>query len=480
MGTTADKLNYLSNTKSLIKNAIVNKGQTINSGDSFRSFASKIENIQTGVNLNDYWDFPTTTPYTQGRFTQYIKQLPEIDTSQWTNLSDFFAEMRYNVTIGFNFPNFNTINITNLARTFINCQGSSVSQTFVAPNWNTSKVTCMWNTFYQSGLRDIPNWDTSKVTNTHGAFGSCRNLTNPSNTINLCNTTSAQNMFYYCTNLTTIPISNIFKLYNARQMFYYCNNLTTIPDWNFSSLNDAVNMFYGCENLTNNVSNFNFSNLKNAINMFYYCNNLISISNININNPSGTDFIDNMFGRCLRLQTISNLKIINVNRANSMFVNCTNLISISDLTLSNINIVSNMFRYCSSLTTISNLNYLMNPPSTSYLSIFEECNNLTSITNVNVHGVTNLQLMFADLINLENFSIFDTSSVENFGYAFRYCNKLSDASIQNIINMCLNSNVTKNKNTHNTNIGSPFYLTNIANTRYQNRWSELTAAGWTY
>lgn len=85
MGTTADKLNYLSNTKSLIKNAIVNKGQTVNSGDTFRSFASKIENISSGVDLNDYYVLTTNVT----SFQQLVKKFPE-DIKLGTSAQDFF------------------------------------------------------------------------------------------------------------------------------------------------------------------------------------------------------------------------------------------------------------------------------------------------------------------------------------------------------------------------------------------------------
>lgn len=45
MGTIADKLTYLSTTKELIKQAIISKGQAISSGDTFRDYATKIDNI---------------------------------------------------------------------------------------------------------------------------------------------------------------------------------------------------------------------------------------------------------------------------------------------------------------------------------------------------------------------------------------------------------------------------------------------------
>ena len=48
MGTLADKLTYLQETKTAIKNAIVTKGVTINNTDTFRSYANKIREISGG------------------------------------------------------------------------------------------------------------------------------------------------------------------------------------------------------------------------------------------------------------------------------------------------------------------------------------------------------------------------------------------------------------------------------------------------
>ena len=48
MGTLADKLQYLKNTKDAIMNAIIEKGVEITSSDTFRSYADKIKDIVTG------------------------------------------------------------------------------------------------------------------------------------------------------------------------------------------------------------------------------------------------------------------------------------------------------------------------------------------------------------------------------------------------------------------------------------------------
>ena len=48
MGTLADKLQYLKETKDAIMNAIIEKGVAITSSDTFRSYADKIAQITGG------------------------------------------------------------------------------------------------------------------------------------------------------------------------------------------------------------------------------------------------------------------------------------------------------------------------------------------------------------------------------------------------------------------------------------------------
>lgn len=49
MGSIADKLTYLQETKTAIKNAIVSKGIEISDTDTFRSYANKIDSLKDGV-----------------------------------------------------------------------------------------------------------------------------------------------------------------------------------------------------------------------------------------------------------------------------------------------------------------------------------------------------------------------------------------------------------------------------------------------
>lgn len=53
MGTLNDKLNYMNETKTLIKNAIKNKGVTVSDTDTFRSYANKIGSISAGSTMQN-------------------------------------------------------------------------------------------------------------------------------------------------------------------------------------------------------------------------------------------------------------------------------------------------------------------------------------------------------------------------------------------------------------------------------------------
>ena len=47
-----DNLNYLMETKTLIKNAIINKGESISDTDPFRSYVDKINNFSIGIDTS--------------------------------------------------------------------------------------------------------------------------------------------------------------------------------------------------------------------------------------------------------------------------------------------------------------------------------------------------------------------------------------------------------------------------------------------
>ena len=52
MGTTVEKLNKVLETKEAIRTAINNKGGTLTESDTFSSYSTAIDNIQTGSKEN--------------------------------------------------------------------------------------------------------------------------------------------------------------------------------------------------------------------------------------------------------------------------------------------------------------------------------------------------------------------------------------------------------------------------------------------
>lgn len=58
-----DNLNYIQDTKALIKQAIINKGQTITDNDTFRSYKDKIAAIKTGEMTEQEYNAAINTAY---------------------------------------------------------------------------------------------------------------------------------------------------------------------------------------------------------------------------------------------------------------------------------------------------------------------------------------------------------------------------------------------------------------------------------
>ena len=71
MGTVGDKLDYLKETKEVIKTALINKGQTVNDTDTFRSYGEKIDAIKTEGNYQEKSVTPKATEQTVTADNEY-------------------------------------------------------------------------------------------------------------------------------------------------------------------------------------------------------------------------------------------------------------------------------------------------------------------------------------------------------------------------------------------------------------------------
>ena len=143
---------------------------------------------------------------------------------------------------------------------FSNSTFSAVPFTLICDSGVTDMVQMFYNCSNLITL-DVSNFDTSQVTN-------------------------MGNMFYSCYSLKTLDVSNFdtSKVTDMSYMFSNCQNLTTLDLSNFNTIN-VTNMKFmlsGCYSLTTlNLSNFNTSNVTNMVQMFYYCSSLTTVKVIN-------------------------------------------------------------------------------------------------------------------------------------------------------------------------------------------------------
>ena len=133
MGTIADKLTYLSATKTAIKSAIVNKGVSVADTDTFRSYADKIASIETGIeeistadamtallveaNVGKVYRFTGTTDdtYTNGDLYEVMQEEiadPLAGTWVFNNSLNISADITWNVNYTIDSTEYTTLRIS--------------------------------------------------------------------------------------------------------------------------------------------------------------------------------------------------------------------------------------------------------------------------------------------------------------------------------------------------------------------------------
>ena len=264
-----------------------------------------------------------------------------------------------------------------------------------------------------------------------------------------------------------------FQVPNGMKFGY--TRVSDFPSLDTSDVIDMSNMFVQCPNLVNTPS-LNTINVTDMSWMFGACSKLVNISNFDTSNVTNTY---RMFSQCYNLTTVPNFDTSNVINMAETFFDCEKLSTIPNFNTSKVTSMHRMLDGCHDLTSVPNLD---TSKATSTALMFNACRNLTSIPEFNTSNVTNMAYMFSNCYNLVDIPELNTSRTFNIALLCTNCNNLSNESIQNIVNMCINSDVTfaTYKNISNTNSYSPLYKTIFDNSYYQNRLAELDAAGWKY
>ena len=241
----------------------------------------------------------------------------------------------------------------------------SVTKVVFNSSFATARPTSTFSWF-----RDMPNLtsitgiiylNTENVTHMGYMFYGCSSLTNLNvSNFNTANVTNMGYMFNGCSGLTSLYVSafNTAKVTNMSYMFQNCKSLTSLDVSNFNTtmVTNFANMFRNCRSLTSlDVSNFNTAKVTNFANMFSTCTGLTSLDVSNFNTAQAK-YMDFMFDGSSGLTSldVSNFNTANVTSMNYMFRGCTGLTSLdlSHFNTGKVESMKYMFYGCSNLTTI--------------------------------------------------------------------------------------------------------------------------------
>ena len=129
---------------------------------------------------------------------------------------------------------------------------------------------------------------------------------------------------------------------------------------------------------------------------------------------------------------------ITITSLSSLFASSPNLKKASFKSANNITNMSSMFFGCKLLEEID-LSDVDTSNVTNMDSMFYMCQKLTAIPQLNTSKVTNMYRMFYACILLEDLPLLDTNKVTNWADAFYYCKALTNESLNNILQMCINA-----------------------------------------
>ena len=341
------------------------------------------------------------------------------------------------------------------------------------------KTTSMADMFYAcTSLTslDVSNFDTSNVTDMSGMFDSCSSLTSPDvSNFDTSNVTDMDSMFRDCSSLTSLDVSNFdtSNVTNMIGMFFNCSSLTRLDVSNFdtSNVTSMIGMFNNCSSLTSlDVRNFDTSNVKNMALMFYGCSGLTSL-NLSGVDTSNVTSMWGMFSGCSNLTSldVSNFDTSKVTNMSYMFCYCSKLASIdvSNFDTSSVTNMSMMFFSCSDLTNLNVSNFNTSNVKTME-GMFGKCTSLKMIdvSNFETSKVTEMSGMFDNCKSLTTINVtnFDTSNVKYMLQMFSSCS--------GVTNLDLSSFDTSNV----TDMSNMFYdCTNLKSLQLSNKFAIPTS-----
>ena len=365
---------------------------------------------------------------------------------------------------------------------------SSIS--YVTVNQSTPKIMAFFLGFPQL------DWNHQGIS-LKNLYKGCSNVKNIETPINTENAQDATSMFDGCTNLVSIgnlDLSGVEYSYGyITDLFNGCNNLELVgtillSDDFIQSGISLNNVFNGCYKLKSIPSNWNFA-VKQFDSTFKECRELENVSSLSFRTDCNN--LEETFRNCKKLKHIptgiSNIEYTGELNLSYLFYYCESLEDDLDLSKIKANNLNNTFQKCNAPKIIlpdmsnctnfqfafgiinpnciiegeidfsrasgTNLSHVFNSYSLSTLPTIKD-NSLgtayslqgafrnaliTILPELNTSKITNMSQMCYDCHNLVDVPVLDTSVLTSFSSAFTNCYALSDTSLNNIMQMCINA-----------------------------------------
>ena len=195
-------------------------------------------------------------------------------------------------------------------------------------------------------------------------------------------------MCYSNNTLTSVDVLQNWDIHNVRnmkQMFYACSNITSVTLGDTSNVRNMESMFYNCKKLTS-VTLGDTGNVRNMVSMFEGCNALTSIPQMDTSNVTNMKYA---FKSCYQITSFPELNTSKVHNMYGMFENCK-MTTIPQMDVSKVIAADKMFCDCQSLTEIPDMNFkLLQTFGSSYSDWLYGARNIVKIGVIDCDSIYN-------------------------------------------------------------------------------------------